>query len=859
MDKAFDIKSISGLSAKEAASRLKEDGYNELPSPKRSSVFTIVFKVAQEPMFLLLVACGMIYLLLGDVQEALMLLGFVGVVMGITIFQERKTERALEALRDLTSPRALVIRDGEQKRIPGREVARGDLVVLAEGDRVPADGNLLWCMSLSADESLLTGESLPVRKAVWDGTMKITRAGGDDLPFVFSGTLVVQGQGVARVEATGIHTEIGKIGKALEAVVPEETRLQKETRRLVRLLAFLGLSLCVLVVLVYGLTRGEWLNGFLAGITMAMAMLPEEFPVVLTTFLALGAWRISRKQVLTRRAPAVETLGSATVLCVDKTGTLTQNQMAVSKIFSHGQFYEVRQTPQGPLPENFHEIAEFSILASERDPFDPMDKALRQLGSYKLLDTEHLHDDWTLIRQYPLSRDLLALSHVHKTSNGGRYVVAAKGAPEAIADLCHFDSIEKEKLSQTLQSMANDGLRVLGVAKAYVDTAPLPGGQHDFKFEFLGLMGLSDPVRPKVAGAIQECYAAGIRVVMITGDYPGTAQDVARKIGLVPQEQVITGPELDRMDDSELQNRIQTVNLFARVVPEQKLRLVNALKANGEVVAMTGDGVNDAPALKSAHIGIAMGGRGTDVAREASALVLLDDDFSSIVEAVKLGRRIFDNLKKAMTYIFAIHVPIAGMSLLPVLFNWPLVLLPVHIVFLELIIDPACSVVFEAEREEANVMDRPPRNPREPLFGRPVVLLSLLQGLSILAIILVVFLIALSRGQGELEARALTFTTLIVANLGLILTNRSRSRTLVAAMRFPNLALRWVFGGTLFFLALVLYVPSLRDLFHFAFLHPEDLFICFFAGLISTVWFEGLKIMSRRRNASESSIINRAL
>ncbi|MCX5907921.1 MAG: cation-translocating P-type ATPase [Deltaproteobacteria bacterium] len=849
MDKEFDIKRISGLSEKEAANRLRQEGYNELPSSQRNTVFAIVRKVFQEPMFLLLVVCGVLYLLLGDVQEALMLLGFVVVVMGITIFQERKTERALEALRDLTSPRALVVRDGEQKRIPGREVVREDIVVLAEGDRVPADAALLWCMNLSVDESLLTGESLPVRKAVWDRRMKITRPGGDDLPFVFSGTLVVQGQGVAQVRSTGLRTEIGKIGRALEAVVPEETGLQKETGRLVRLLAVIGLSLCALVVLVYGLTRGEWLSGFLAGITMAMAMLPEEFPVVLTTFFALGAWRISRKQVLTRRVPAIETLGSATVLCVDKTGTLTQNRMAVSKIFTRGQFYDVGQTPREPLPETFHEITEFSILASERDPFDPMEKALRQLGEYSLVHTEHLHDDWKLIREYPLSRDLLALSHVHKTPNGGRYVVAAKGAPEAIADLCHFNPTQREELSRTLLAMANDGLRILGVAKAYADPVPLPGGQHDFKFEFLGLVGLSDPVRPTVASAIQECSAAGIRVVMITGDYPGTARDVARKIGLRPLEEVITGPELDRLDDAELQTRMRTVNIFARVVPEQKLRLVNALKANGEVVAMTGDGVNDAPALKSAHIGIAMGGRGTDVAREASALVLLDDDFSSIVQAVKLGRRIFDNLKKAMTYILAIHVPIAGMSLLPVLFQWPLVLLPVHIVFLELIIDPACSVAFEAEPEEANIMDRPPRNPQEPLFGKPIVMLSLLQGLSILGIILAVFIISLNRGKGEMEARALTFTTLIVANLGLILTNRSWSRTLVAALRISNVALGWVFGGTLFFLALVLYVPYLRGLFHFAFLHPIDLLICLLAGLISILWFEGLKIVSQRRNA----------
>ena len=844
--KEFDLHSISGLTEAEATDQLQKEGYNELPSTKRRSILAIVLEVVREPMFLLLVACGAIYLLLGDVREALMLLGFVFVVMGITIYQDRKTERALEALRDLTSPRALVIREGQQKRIPGREVVRSDILVLNEGDRVPADAVLLWCRNILVDESLLTGESVPVRKVAWGGSAPMSRPGGDDLPLVFSGTLIVKGQGIARVMAVGIQTEIGKIGKALQKVVPEETFIQRETRRLVRILAIVGLSLCALVIIVYGSTRNDWLGGLLAGITMAMAMLPEEFPVVLTIFLALGAWRISRKRVLTRRVPTVETLGSATVLCVDKTGTLTQNRMVVRKIFAQDEVYDVSQQPDRPLPENFHEVLEFSILASERNPFDPMEKAIRQLGYYTLNRTEHLHDDWTMIQEYPLSENLLALSHVHKTPDQDRYVVAAKGAPEAIADLCHMDAAQSEALSHNVQAMANDGLRIIGIAKAHFQKAPLPGEQHDFKFEFLGLVGLDDPLRPSVASAIQECYTAGMRVAMITGDYPGTAQNIARQIGLMPADQVITGPELDRMDDAELQNRVKTVNIFARVVPEQKLRLVNALKANGEIVAMTGDGVNDAPALKSAHIGIAMGGRGTDVAREASALVLLDDDFSSMVQAIKLGRRIFDNLQKAMTYIFAIHVPIAGMSLLPVLFQWPLVLFPVHIVFLELIIDPACSIVFEAEPEETNIMNRPPRNPQEPLFGRRTVVLSLLQGLSVLGILLVVFSIALFRGQGEADARALTFTTLIVANLALIFTNRSWSRSIRSTLRSANSALRWVFGGALVFLGLVLYLPFLRTLFHFSFLHPIDLLICLGAGGVSVLWFEWLKSLQQR-------------
>jgi len=846
----LDINSISGLSDEEAALRIESDGYNELPSSKQRSFFAIAWEVVREPMFLLLIGGGAIYFLLGDVREALMLLGFVFVVMGITLYQERKTERALEALRDLSSPRALVIRSGAQKRIPGREVVKGDVIVLAEGDRVPADSIVLSCVNLSVDESLLTGESAPVRKDRCGGASRMERPGGDDKPFVYSGTLVVQGFGIATVQATGRDTEMGRIGKALQSIETEETALQKETGILVKKLALTGLTLCIIAAAVYGFMRNDWLNGILAGITLAMAMVPEEFPVVLTIFLALGAWRISGKRVLTRRVPAVETLGSASVLCVDKTGTLTMNMMSVKSIYTDNEFHSPDRL-RNHLPEKFHETIEFGILASRSDPFDPMEKALRELGHRVLSGTEHIHDNWKLVQEYPLSVDLLAMSRVWKAPDSDKYVIAAKGAPEAVADICHLNEEALRSLSAQINAMASEGLRVLGIAKSEYFHQSLPGGQHDFGFEFLGLIGLADPVRPGVAEAVGECYNAGIRVVMITGDYPATACNIAAQIGLGPCEEVITGPELDRMDEAELKRRIKTVNIFARVVPEQKLLIVNALKAVGEVVAMTGDGVNDAAALKAAHIGIAMGGRGSDVAREASSLVLLDDDFSSIVQAVRMGRRIFDNLKKAMAYILAIHVPIAGLSLFPVFFNWPLVLLPVHIVFLELIIDPACSVVFEAEPEEAGIMDRPPRNLADPLFGRRTIILSLLQGGGVLLTALLMFVVSMGMGQGEQDARALCFTTLIVANIGLILTNRSWSGTIVDTLKSPNAALWWVTGGALLFLAAALNTPFLRELFHFSRMHFIDITVGTAAGILSIMWFEIYKIVNRRRKVSQ--------
>ena len=857
MPNLFDIHQILGLTQTQATQRLSEEGYNELPSSRRRNILAIALEVIREPMFLLLVACGVVYLFLGEPKEALMLLGFVFVIMGITIVQERRTERALDALRDLSSPRALVIRDGQQQRIPGREVVRGDMVILVEGDRVPADAILRQSVNLSADESLLTGESVPVRKRAEADARNLAKPGGDDLPAVFSGTLITQGQGVAEVMATGLRTEIGKIGKALQTLEPERTLLQKETGRLVRTMAFVGLSLCVAVVVLYGITRGNtalsWKQGFLAGIATAMATLPEEFPVVLTIFLALGAWRISQKRVLTRRIPAIETLGAATVLCVDKTGTLTQNRMSISKLFADGRTFDAND-PQGPpLPEDLHRLVEFGILASKKDPFDPMEKALRELGTTHLARTEHLHENWNLVQEYPLSPELLALSHVWKSPDGRDVMIASKGAPEAIADLCHLDGQHRQGLLQRVTAMAGEGLRVLGVAQGLpVAQGDLPQKQHDFEFEFLGLVGLADPIRPAVPGAIQECYSAGIRVVMITGDYPATAQSIGRQIGLRSAGEIVTGPELDRMDDEQLRQRLVTASIIARVVPEQKLRIVNALKAAGEIVAMTGDGVNDAPALKAAHIGIAMGGRGTDVAREAAGLVLLDDDFSSIVQAVRLGRRIFDNIKKAVSYIFAIHVPIAGLSLIPVFFSdWPLILLPVHIVFLELIIDPSCTLIFEAEGAEPNTMTRPPRDPRERLFGWKSLSISLLQGASVLAIVLGVFLAARFLGHSENNARGLTFAALVVANLALILTNRSWLRTIVATLREPNAALWWVVGGATVFLVLVLSVPWLQDLFHFAPMHGVDLAICLLAGGTSVLWFEFLKLLRRPKASRE--------
>jgi P-type Ca2+ transporter type 2C len=852
----LDLSGFTGLSEDDACRKIEQDGPNEIASQQKRGLLEIVIEVIREPMFLMLVAAGTLYLLMGSPGDALMLLGFVFVVMAITIIQERRTERALDALRDLSSPRALVIRGGLRRRVAGREVVRGDILVLSEGDRVPADAILRRAINLSVDESLLTGESVPVRKTPSAVAQGLERPGGDDLPSVYSGTLVTAGQGIAEVVNTGGRTELGKIGKALQQIQPEATSLQKETGRMVRTLALVGLAACGLVVVMYALTRGGtaqvWKEGLLAGIAMAMAILPEEFPVVLTIFLALGAWRISRSRVLTRRMPAIETLGAATVLCVDKTGTLTRNQMTLKKLAIDGRTATIGADIAN-LSEEFHGLLENAILASKRDPFDPMELALQAAGDRLLMQTEHLHPEWSLLREYPLTPQLLAVSQVWKLGAGEDVVVASKGAPEAIAALCRLSPDGRAAVAGEAAALAAEGLRVLGVACARLTVGSLPGEHSQLALEFLGLVGLEDPLRATVPAAVTECRTAGIRIVMITGDYPATAQSIARQAGLENPEKVLTGPELERMSDEELAKQLKDVQVFARVVPEQKLRIVIALKANQEIVAMTGDGVNDAPALKAAHIGIAMGGRGTDVAREAASLVLLDDDFSSIVGAVRLGRRIFDNIKKAIAFIFAAHIPIAGLSMLPVFFSdWPLLLFPVHIVFLELIIDPSCSLIFEAEEAEANVMKRPPRSASERLFSLATVGVAVLQGLSVLAACLGVFLLYRSSQQPD-TARALSFLTLVVSLVVIILANRSWTHGIVSMLSAPNSAFWWVVGGTAAFLATVLLVPVVRGLFHFAPLRTGEMALGLGAGVICAMWFELLRLLMPRMRALDGA------
>lgn len=846
-----DLPDLLGLTEAEVAARLAADGPNELPRQNQRTTWRILKDVLREPMLALLLGGGAIYLVIGDVEDALILLGFACLSVIIVAIQETRTERVLEALRDLTSPRALVIRDGVRQRIAGRDVVRGDVVVLAEGDRVPADAILRFAQDLEADESLLTGESVPVRKTTdqCDDPTQV-RPGGDGVPYVYSGSLVVRGSGIAEVIATGPRTEIGRIGHSLATLDAEPPRLRSQTRQVVAIFAVAGAVVSLAVVTLYGVMRGDWLEALLAGIAIGMSMLPEEFPVVLTIFMAMGAWRISRARVLTRRATAIEALGSATVLCADKTGTLTQNRMSIREVWVPGDEGVTLASGSGSaVTDAVAGILRHGILASAREPFDPMERAFH--AACPLIPAGHRPEGLKLVKSYGLQPDLLAMSQIWERPDGRAYLIAAKGAPEAIGSLCQLSEQERGDVKNAADAMASRGLRVLGVAYGEKADSAWPESQTELHLTFAGLVGLLDPLREEVPAAVAECRRAGIRVKMITGDYPVTAAAIARDAGL-EAEAITTGQELHALDDAALARRLEAVDIYARIMPEQKLRIVNALKASGEIVAMTGDGVNDAPSLKSAHIGVAMGGRGTDVAREASAIVLLDDDFGSIVKAVRLGRRIYDNLRKAMSFIFAVHFPIAGLAILPLLLGLPILLAPVHIAFLEMIIDPICSLVFEAEDEEPDIMDRPPRRPDERLFSPHLIGWCLTQGLVALGAVALVLADAVYAAMPDDELRALTFFALVVVIFALVFANRSFHSSLwraVGGMKLPMILILAVVGVVL---ALSVSLPFATEIFRFGPLHADDLGLTLAAGASVLILLELLKPLWRPRREGSS-------
>ena len=795
----MNTEKIVGLSHRDVLKKQKKFGFNELPNKNKKSILKIIIGLITEPMIFLLFVTVIIYFILGDKQEAFLLLAsFVGII-SIELYQDTKTEKSLEALRNLSSPISVVIRDGERITIPGREVVVGDIMILSEGSRIPADAKLISVENFEVDESLLTGESMAVVKHIRE--IKDFRDNS-----VFSGTLVVKGHGIAEVTAIGIDTEIGSIGTSLNSIETEKTLLQKEVNKVVKIVAGFAIASSILLMFVYWMDSGSLIKGLLTGLTLAIAILPEEFPVVLTIFLTLGAWRLAKNNILTRRSHTIETLGSANVLCVDKTGTLTENQMQISSI------YDANQILHTNVFDGASEVVKYGVLASQKNPFDPMEEAFILAGREVFNDIENIYKKQKIVKEFPVEDDCLSVAQVW--SDGSQITsIALKGAPEAVFELCNLDEDTIKILEAQVKELASQGLRLLAVASG-VPTKDMPVKRQDIKFKFLGLVGLIDPIRKEVIPAIKTCHEAGVRVVMLTGDYPETALRIAKNIGL-DSDTTMTGLEFEKLSPKQQKEAIRTIAVFSRVRPVNKLTIVKALKANGDIVAMTGDGVNDAPALKAAHVGIAMGKNGTDVAREAASIVLLDDNFTSIVHGVRLGRRIYENLQKAMSYIISVHVPIALLSLMPVILKWPLVLIPAHIVFLEFVIDPSCTIIFENEKESSNIMNRPPRKLTDSIFSKRMLVGSIAQGLLVAIIVVVSFKLLLELGWDEDKSRGMTFLILVIANISMIL-GLCGKQAISNIFRFENKAMTTVLAMTLISLVLVFNVPFLINLFHFS-------------------------------------------
>ena len=791
---------LIGLKSDEVAANRLQYGSNVLPETEPKKFSRILIDVIKEPMFLMLLVAGTIYLALGDMAEALFLLTFVFAVIGMTLFQEHKTQRALEALRDLSAPRALVIRNGEEIRIPGRDVVVDDLMILHEGDRVAADARLIEGQ-ISVDESLLSGESVPVNKGL-DKEL-------------FSSTVITKGIGIARVHAVGIDTAVGHIGQSLRVTEESVSSLQKGSHTLIRNLSLIAITVAsVLVLINWGLNHLSLLESLLSGIALAMATLPEEIPVILTVFLALGAWRITKIKVLTRRVSAVETLGAITILAVDKTGTLTLNRMEVAELSANDETFIA--TLKTELPETYHQLLEFAMLATPADPYDPMEKAIQSFGHERLGGTEHMHDQCSPEFQYDLSPDIMAMTRIYSDIDPSLHLLATKGSPEAITDLCHLSEARRLEIQSQVEAMASRGLRVLGVAKGELFSSknePVwPKTQHDFDFTFLGLIGFIDPPRPEIPDAIAECQSAGIRILMLTGDHPSTARAIAKQVGLSKSANVITGDEMSQLNDEDLLLRLKTTDICARMQPEQKLYLVRLLQQIGNVVGMTGDGVNDAPALKAADVGIAMGERGTDVAREAAAIVLLNDSFASIVAAIRQGRNIYDNITKATRFVFAVHLPIIVLTLVPALLDWPVMLQPVHIVLLQLLIDPACAIVFEAETASANIMRRPPRHLNSSPFTTKHIGFALAQGSGIALLLLAGYTLLINMGWDIGEIRISLFSALVPTIFLLVLINSNISRSFEGT----NPWIVYMFGGVSLLLLSILFIPFFHNMLGFA-------------------------------------------
>jgi Ca2+-transporting ATPase len=842
-----DVEEQKGLSEEEAKKLLAQVGPNIIYGANTRTVLNIVKETLREPTFLLLIVAAGLYLVLGSLGEGLFVSAGALVSLTLVILQEARSEKALKALQALAEPHARVVRDGRERRILARDLVPGDTMLVTAGERIPADGRIISGGVLTIDESLLTGESVPVLKtasSAADITPDPKTPNEQETSTGFAGTLVVHGDGALCATHTGMTTRLGNIGSSLSTLQAEQTPLQRTSAILVGYIGILGICACVLVVFAYGILRHDWVEGMLAGITLGIALVPEEFPMVLAIFMAIGSWRLAQTKVLVRRAAAIETLGAITFLCVDKTGTLTENRMSVATVWIGGMLRPLN----GSIPSaDIADVMSVAALASAVHPVDPMDMAIRKLAP-GAAPAHHIDDQAPFLTR-PLHPDLLAVIQAWRRQDD--LLFAAKGAPEAVFRLCRMTPDMQQDMLAAVASMAAQGLRVLGVASR-IHTGPPPADLSDVPFTFAGLIGFRDPVRTGVPEALAVARDAGISVAMITGDYPATALAIARDAGISVQGGILTGREIAAMDPATLRERLKTVRVFARVMPEQKLALVEALETSGEIVAMTGDGVNDAPALKAAQVGLAMGDRGTDVAREAADIVLLDDSFLSIIGGIQQGRRIFTNLRKALIFITAAHIPIAGLALLPIAFGLPPLFFPMHVILFELVIDPVCSLVFEAEPAAPDMMQKPPRDKKISLFGRRELLISIAQGLILLTGVFSIYYGMLQSGYPATEARAAAFTAAILGNLTLAFADTAEVGTSFFDRR--RIVFWAIFGSTVAVVAILLFVPRVGQLFQMTPPSFVTLAIAGFTGVAVGGWFGFAKLVANSRLFAKRSI-----
>ncbi|TDB68108.1 cation-translocating P-type ATPase [Arundinibacter roseus] len=829
---------FSGLTDEQVLESRKNNGSNALAFKQKNSLWRALKSLAQEPMVLLLLLTSTLYFISGNTGDGIFLASAIVFVATISLYQDSRSRTALEKLETFTQPRAKVIRNGQTIPMPADELVLGDYLLAEEGTSVPADARVVQAHDCTINESILTGESLPVPKNSEANTNEI-----------FRGTQVVSGMAIAIITAIGGQTRLGRIGKSLDEIQEEKTPLEAQISQFVKRMILFGAAVFLVVWGINYFRTYEFLNSLLQALTLAMSILPEEIPVAFTTFMALGAWRLMKMGVVVKQMKTVETLGSATVICTDKTGTITENKMTLARIYVHKTAHFIEPGELGTTEAQ--ELLALAMWASEPLPFDPMEIALHE--AYAQHAPQDLRNNYHLAHEYPLSGKPPFMTHVFRPANGPA-IIAAKGAPEALMAVSNLPDSEKNQIEQALHSLTSEGFRVLGVGEVSQEPAVFPESQQELTFTFAGLVAFYDPPKKNISNVFEQFYAAGIDVKIVTGDNAATTAAIARQVGFRGAEHALTGDELMTLSEEELRSRVGPTKLFTRMFPEAKLRIIQALKANQEIVAMTGDGVNDGPALKAAHIGIAMGKKGTEIAKQAASLILIEDDLADMLLAIAMGRKIYTNLKKAIQYIISIHIPIILTVFIPLVLGWiyPAIFSPAHIIFLELIMGPTCSIIYENEPMEKNTLLQKPRPPSQTFFNYQELTTSIFQGLCITAGTLLIYQLAVAQNMGETQTRTMVFATLIVSNITLTLVNRSFFYSLLTTLRYKNNLVWYMISLTLCLLFLLIYTPPLAKFFNFAPLTVSKVVSCFVVGTASVLWYELVKLYTRKKTTSDS-------